>query len=782
MMNPELRKSQAITGAERRENALFLYSDWGVTRLAPQTESIVRVSCVEQGKELAAEPGEGILFQGQFAEWSYEDTGDLIQVTLPKLTVEISKKTGSFTYRDETGRLLLAEAGSESKALDEFDAYRSVVDENTKYEEIATPDGVKRVIKEVSSVFDKKLYHTRLSLEFQPDERIYGLGQAEEGLLNLRGSTQYLHQANLKIAIPFFVSSKNYGLLFATGSPAVFSDTQYGSYFYTEADRQMDFYFIRGDNLDGVVKGYRLLTGKAAMLPRWAFGFIQSQERYETQEEILAIVAEYRRRGIGLDGIVLDWCSWTGDQWGQKTFDPERFPNPKEMTDKLHEQNAHFMISIWPNMREGTDNYREFSEQQFLLPASEIYDAFNPKARQLYWKQAREGLFDKGVDAWWCDSCEPFTPEWGRQMKPEPSAMYHEFADTASKYLPQDRMNAYGLAHAQTMYEGQRGTGSGKRVVNLTRNTYTGGQRYGVILWSGDTYASWETLKRQIPAGLNFCASGFPYWTLDIGAFFVRKGTQWFWNGDYNQGTADLGYRELFTRWFQYGVFLPVFRSHGTDFRREIWQFGEEGEPFYEALKAAVQLRYRLLPYIYSWAGKVWKDDSTMMRMLAFDFPQDEKALDIKDEYMFGSSILVCPITEPMYYGAHSVPLNVEKKGRLVYLPAGCDWYDFYTDEKYRGGQTVFAQAGLDRIPLFVKAGSILPMARPLQHTGELAETEVEYHVYPGADAEFQLYSDDGDGYGYETGGYTVKNLSWDDAKRELWDGEGQTIQAALHQ
>ena len=776
MLHVEQRKSRKITKIERRQDALYLQSEWGSISLKPQTEEIVRISCTIDGKQPQEETSIGICYAGSFSDWGYQTDEKMIRVRMPKLTIEIDRETGSFCYRDETGNLLLRETANESKVLEAFDSYKTVVDEHTKVEEIVTPDGIKQMVKEASREFDKKLYHTRLSLEFCEQERLYGLGQAEEGLLNLRGSTQYLHQANLKISIPFLLSSNGYALLFATGSPAVFSDTQYGSYFYTEADRQMDFYMICGKRMDDLVKGYRILTGKAALLPRWAFGFIQSQERYETQEEILEIAREYRNRKIGLDAIVLDWCSWTGEQWGQKSFDPQRFPSPKEMTDRLHAMNVHFMISVWPNMRKDTENYREFLEKKYLLPASEIYDAFSADARKLYWKQAKEGIFDYGTDAWWCDSSEPFCPEWGKTMKPEPSVMYRDFVSAASQYLPQEVMNGYGLVHAQTIYEGQRGCASKKRVTNLTRNTYLGGQKYGVILWSGDISASWDTLRKQIVAGLNFCASGFPYWTLDIGAFFVKKGTQWFWNGDYDEGETDLGYRELFVGWFQYGAFLPVFRSHGTDIRREMWNFGEDGDMFYEALKAANQLRYRLIPYIYSWAGKVWKEDRTMMRMLAFDFADDACAMDVKDEYMLGESILVCPVTKPMYYGVHSRELKVEEKIRKVYLPKGCDWYDFYTDRLYEGGQTIVAEAPIDHIPLFIKAGSILPMTEPLQSTEELKNARVEFHVYPGADAQFHLYEDDGDGYGYEQGEYTIRTLIWQEKQKKLFEQGNERI------
>ena len=769
MLEVSPRKSCSITQVEKRDRAVLLHSARGTTRLEPITDSIVRVCYIEHG-EFSEDRGIGIQFEGAHPQWRCEETPEEVVLYLSQCVVRVSKASASLSYWDANQSLLLSERDHESKQLERFMTYKTVIDADTRVEEVVTPDGIKRSIKEAKKIPDRELYHTRLFLQFKPDEKLYGLGQAEEGVLNLRGTTQYLHQANLKIAIPFLLSSKGYGLLFATGSPAIFNDTIYGSYFYTEADEQMDFYFIYGPELDMVVKGYRLLTGKAAMLPRWAFGYMQSQERYETQDELIQTVEEHRRRQIGLDGIVQDWCSWSGDAWGQKTLDPQRYPTPEAMMEHLHQLHARLMISIWPNMSQGTDNHREFAEKNLLLPASEIYNAFDPRARALYWKQVKEGLFDKGIDAWWCDSSEPFTPEWGRHIKPEPSDMYHAFVEDASRYVPQACMNAYGLFHAQTMYEGQRGSGSTKRVINLTRNTYTGGQRYGVVLWSGDTYASWETLKKQIPSGLNFCATGFPYWTVDIGAFFVKKGVQWFWNGEYDLGLDDLGYRELFVRWYQYGAFLPIFRSHGTDVRREIWHFGEEGSMFYEALKKANQLRYRLIPYIYSWAGKVWKDDSTLMRMLAFDFPEDAAALEVTDAFMFGSSLLVCPITEPMYYGHNSVALEVQEKGRWVYLPQGCDWYDFYTGARYTGGQTIFAQADIDHIPLFVRSGSILPLTQPLQNTDEVVDAPIEYHVYAGSDAEFELYEDDGDGYGYENGQYTVTRLVWKEQEQKLFD------------
>jgi alpha-D-xyloside xylohydrolase len=346
--------------------------------------------------------------------------------------------------------------------------------------------------------------------------------------------------------------------------------------------------------------------------------------------------------------------------------------------------------------------------------------------------------------------------------------MYHEFYDTACRYIPAELTNSYGLFHARAIYEGQHGTTEDKRVINLTRNGYTGQQRYGAILWSGDISATWTTMKRQIAAGLNFCASGLPYWTLDIGAFFVKKGVQWFWNGDYERGYEDLGYRELFTRWFQYGCFLPVFRSHGTDFRRELWHFGNEGDPFYEALLKMNHLRYELMPYIYSMSARVWKDDYTMLRMLAFDFAMDLRTFEINDQFLFGESLMVCPVTEPMYYVKGSKPMEGASKSREVYLPEGADWYDYWTNRFYTGGQRITAEAPIDIIPLYVKAGSILPMTCFMNYVDEIPNAPIEVRIYPGRDVDFELYEDAGNSYRYEAGEYAVTTLSWSEPEQKL--------------
>ncbi|MBQ4085464.1 MAG: DUF4968 domain-containing protein [Clostridia bacterium] len=754
-----------IVSFERKNDALHIATERGQLLIEPQTERIMRIRYTRR-EAFSDRTGIGIMHNASFPQWTLEEEDDCVRLKTASLCLFISKSDAAIRYQLPDGTLLLQEREKDPRELESFSSYKLADEAEAVIEEVSTADGVKKVVREAEKIFDKELYHTRLHLHFQKNEHLYGLGQAEEGLLDLRGSTQYIHQANRKIGVPFLLSTCGYGILLATGSPAVFEDTQYGSYLYTEADVEMDYYFIAGATFDALIRSYHLLTGKAAMLPAWAFGFMQSQERYETQQEMLDVAREYRRRGLGLDLIVLDWRSWVGDLWGQKTMDPDRFPDLQGLTDSLHKDDIRMMVSIWPNMSTDCDNYKEFKEKGMLLPAADVYDAFREDARQVYWRQAEEGIFSYGTDAWWCDSSEPFTPEWSRKERPEPGEQYREFVEQASLHMPAEAANAYGLVHAQGIYEGQRASGSAKRVVNLTRNGYTGGQRYGTILWSGDTEATWETFRKQIPAGLNLCAAGLPYWTLDIGAFFVKRGMPWFWSGDYEAGMEDLGYQELFTRWFQYGAFLPIFRSHGTDVRREMWAVTHP--EFYNALVRANRLRYQLLPYIYSSAASVWLNDDTMLRLLAFDYPKDHKACAIKDQYLFGPNVMVCPITEPMYFEADSRPLQ-KPKTRKVYLPEGSDWFDFYTNERYEGGQTIVVNAPIDRIPLFIKAGSILPMTKAAACAREALSGDIVLKVYPGKDALFTLYEDAGDSYEYETGAYTTTTFVWNDTEKQTY-------------
>lgn len=765
-------KQAAIKLVMKSEFDLVLETENGKIKLVPYSARIIRV-VYTLADDFSDAPGFGLVPLAPDCEWETSETEDTVIVTTSEIRLEIDKQTSAFTYYDRNHKLLAKEPARGGKVLDPYDAYNTVLDDTSVTEKVATADGVKEVVLDAKKAFYKKLYHTKLEMEWSEGEAIYGLGQQEEGSLNLRGTRQYIHQANLKIAMPFFVSTNGYGMLFHTYSPLIFNDNEYGSYIYNEAASELDFYFICGNSLDDIIGGYRQITGKATMLPLWTFGYMQSQERYESQQEIIDTVSEYRSRKIPLDSIVLDWQSWESGKWGQKSFDASRFPDVPRMMQELHEMGAHMMISIWPNMHESGENYLEMKERGCLLPRSEIYDAFSDEARSLYWKQTNEGLFSKGIDAWWCDSSEPYTPEWTNTVKPEPDKNYLSFHEMAKAYLDEEYTNAYALLHARSIYEGQRGETSEKRVVNLTRSGYIGQQRYGTILWSGDTTAKWKTLRDQIPAGLSMCASGMPYWTLDIGAFFVKRGHTWFWDGDFEEGSNDLGYRELYTRWFQYGAFLPVFRAHGTDTRREIWQFGDKGEPFYDTLVKFVELRYRLLPYLYSLAAMVTLKDYTMMRLLAFDFQHDDNVYNIKDQFMLGGALMVCPVTSPMYFGPQSTPLQNVSKTRAVYLPEGTDWYDFWTNERYNGGQTITVNADIDTMPLFVKAGSILPLAgENVQHSGMIPQDRFKLKIYSGCNGEFNLYQDENDNYKYENGDYSLIRLNWDNETGVLHVGE----------
>jgi alpha-D-xyloside xylohydrolase len=439
------------------------------------------------------------------------------------------------------------------------------------------------------------------------------------------------------------------------------------------------------------------------------------------------------------------------------------------MMNDLHALHAKLMVSIWPTMHPGGANWSEMHNQGFLLGNQATYDAFNPAARACYWKQANDGLFSHGLDAWWCDCTEPFEADWKDPVKPGPEERLKINAEEAKRYLDPAYINAYSLLHSKGIYEGQREVTQSKRVVNLTRSAYAGQQRYATITWSGDTAANWETLRWQIPAGLNFCATGLPYWTLDIGAFFVKKKPElWFWCGDYEQGVDDLGYRELYVRWFQYGAFLPMFRPHGTDTPREIWRFGNPGELVYDTLVKYLRLRYRLMPYIYSLAGLVTHQDDTMLRVLPFDFRHDPSTYDIDDEYMFGPAFLVCPVTKPMYFAANSTPLEEVEKTRSVYLPSGSDWYDFWTGKRYVGGQTIAADAPLETMPLYVRSGSIVPIGPEIQFTGDQPDAPIELWIYPGQDGDFTLYEDEGDNYNYEKGAYAAIQIRWEEQERRL--------------
>ncbi|MDR0964014.1 MAG: glycoside hydrolase family 31 protein [Clostridium sp.] len=645
-------------------------------------------------------------------------------------------------------------------SLQATDLYHYVYDqEDAKLSTNMTADGLRANAEDGRLELDRKGYTATLRFDWQ-EEALFGLGSFEGGRLNLRSGTTHLFQQNMDISVPVLVSSRGYGLLFDCMSYMRFEDDETQSSMYMDAVERLDYYFMFGPSMDGVVAQYRDLTGDVPLLPKWAFGYWQSKERYETANELLEIAQRFRKEGLPIDAIVQDWKTWEGDNWGEKIFDASRFPNPCELTDKLHDMNLHLVLSIWPNTMPGGINNTEFLQNGSLLGNRSTYNAFDKDARALYWKQTNDGLFSKGVDAWWCDCTEPFECEWKGATRNNPEDTAMNTVAGFKKYIDADKINGYSFYHSMGIYEGQRGVTDRKRVLNLTRSAFTGQQRFATVAWSGDISATWQVFREQLAAGLNFCATGNPYWTFDIGGFFVKSlPGLWFWKGDYPDGCKDPAYRELYVRWLQMGTFMPIMRSHGTDTPREPWQFGQKGDIFYDTIVRYLKLRYQLLPYLYSLAADVSFRSGTMLRMLAFDF-DDSKTWAVADQFMLGRALMVCPVSEPMYYRKEAT--------RDVYLPLGKGWYDFYTHAYYEGGQTIHAAAPLNIIPVFVPCGSILPMCEASVSTADADFSYIHLFIYEGSDASFVFYDDAGDSYDYEQGVCMTIPIDWDDTGKVL--------------
>jgi len=539
-------------------------------------------------------------------------------------------------------------------------------------------------------------------------------------------------------------------------------DEQQRISFWSEVADQIDYYFISGENMDEVISGYRTVTGKAPVMPEWAMGFWQSRQRYTNQEELLDVVREYRKRNIPFDNIVLDWQYWPADKWGDHQFDATRFPDPDGMIRTLHDDlNARIMISVWPKYYVGTENYEAMKSKGYLYMRnvemerrdwigylSTFYDAFNADARTAFWNQINIALYSRGIDAWWLDATEPDItsnlPMEERKAMMNPTAL-----GSADRYF-----NAYSLVQAQGVYEGQRATDPENRVFILTRSAFAGLQRYSAANWSGDIAARWHDMAAQIPCGLNMSMSGIPWWTMDIGGFSVESRY-------HNPSPADLDeWRELMTRWHQYGAFVPLFRSHGEFPFREIYNTAPDNHIAYKTMIEYNRLRYRLMPYIYSLAGQAWLNDYTIMRGLTMDFSLDTEVFDIADQYMFGPSLMVNPVTE---YKARS---------RNVYLPSAYGWYDVRTGRHYAGGTVIEADAPYEWMPLFAREGSLIPTGPDIQYTGEKEADPLTLWVYGGADGAFELYEDEGDNYNYEHGAYTLIPLTWNEAERTLTIGK----------
>lgn len=641
-----------------------------------------------------------------------------------------------------------------------------------------TVDGERSFVENADEIKIGEAYEAKVIFEIEEDEAIYGLGQHEDGIYNYRNKTEYLYHNNMKIPMPVFISSKNYAVFFDCASMMIYEEKDNKITITLDAVDQIDYYVICGMCFDDLIAGIRTLTGNAVMLPKWAFGYIQSKERYKTQEEILQVAQEFEKRNIPVGCIVLDWLSWEDGKWGNKIFDKSRFPDAKKMVDELHKKGIAFMISVWPNCKEGCENNDEFAKAGKLLCNYSNYDAFDEEARDIYWKQCEKELFAAGTDAWWCDSTEPFTPDWNGETKRDENVRYDMARESTNKYLDARNSLAYPVWHSRGIYEHQRAVCDTKRVCNLTRAGYPGVQQYGTILWSGDIAATWEVYRHQIAEGLSMGLSGMPYWTLDAGAFFVgnteswkrwanvKEGTRpWFWHGSFEEGVADMGYRELYTRWLQLATFLPIMRSHGTDTPREPWQFGEKGTVYYDTILKYINLRYEIMPYTYSLAAQVVMSSYTMMRSLMFDFAADEKVKDIWQEYMFGPAFLVAPVLEAFEFGTDSTPLNKEAKVD-VYLPKSAKWYDYETKQVYEGGQTITAMAPVSKMPLYVRSGAIIPKASDVNKEADTVE------VYAGSDGMFVLYVDNGYDYSYEKGEMTSIPFIWNEEKQSLLIGK----------
>jgi alpha-D-xyloside xylohydrolase len=699
--------------------------------------SMVRVLKWPEGKTYTKE-SLSVIKTPQKTSFRIKQSGNLLSLKSDKIQVELNLKSGKIAYSTLKGEALLSEKEQGVVFTDFNDA------------------GVKTY-----SVFQ--------SFFLDRDEAIYGLGEQQNGKMVQRNLKLTMIEGNTDDYIPFFVSVKGYGLYWDNYSPTLFVDGPEETSFKSDVGDCLDYYFMYGATADGVIAEMRDLTGQVPMFPLWTYGYWQSKERYKSQDELVGVVKKYRELEVPFDGIIQDWQYWGNNYlWNAMEFLNADFYNPQKMVDDVHNLHAHMIISIWNSFGPQTKQYRELDKIGALMdfqtwPQSgsdkwppnrdypsgvRVYDPFNPEARDIYWKYLNKGIFSLGMDGWWMDSSEPDHLDF------KPSDLDNK------TYLGSFRKvrNAFPLMTVGGLYQHQRSVTSDKRVFILTRSAFAGQQRYGANTWSGDVTASWDALRNQISAGLNFSLCGIPYWNSDIGGFFLSR---------FRKKLDDAGYRELYARWIQFGTFCPMMRSHGTDAPREIYQFGKKGDRVYDAIEKFINLRYILLPYIYSASWDVTANQSSMMRALMMDFPKDKRALDINDQYMFGKSLLVCPVTMPMYSKDTNEDFSTIKTKEL-YLPKGADWFDFWTGNKFTGGQTIKKEAPLDIIPLYVKAGSILPVGPKVQYATEKRWDNLEIRVYEGANGEYTLYEDENDNYNYEKGVYSTITFSWDDAKKVL--------------
>lgn len=602
----------------------------------------------------------------------------------------------------------------------------------------------------------KPSFTVRQGFALDAGEAIYGVGQVMDNKMNRRNSTHRMQNENMFTYSPYFMSVKGYAVFWDNYSISTFNDNRQELSF-EGLGHCADYYFMVGGNADGVIANMRTLTGEVPMLPLWSYGFFQSKERYQTQSELLDVLKKYRTLRIPIDVMIQDWRYWpeynkSDSAWNAQLFDAERYPDPVKWVEEIHKLNSKLLIVTWPGFGPKTDQRREFDSKNMIVnfdtwppnSGARPYDVFNPEARNIYWSYLNKRIFSRiHNDGWWLDSTEP-----DHINKKESD---YELPTYLGSY--RSVKNAYSMMHNAGIATNQRATTSDKRVVILTRSGFIGQQRYGSNTWSGDVASTWDMLERQIPAALNFTLMGIPHWNSDIGGFFAGR-----WrNGG---GTQHPEFQELYVRWMQFGAFSPMMRSHGTELPREIFQFGERGTWCFDAQERILKLRYRLLPYIYSTSWDVSANQGTFMRPMVMDFASDPQTHDLGHQYLFGRSLLVAPVTR---YKARTWP---------VYLPEGSNWYDFWTNKYFTGGQTVEANAPADQLPVFVKAGAVLPWGPEVQYSTEKKWDALEMRVYPGADGRFVLYEDENDNYNYEKGMYSTIEFNWNEASRTLTIGD----------
>lgn len=727
---------------------------------------IVRIVKKPVGSPLHSVKSLSVTKQPQPTKFTLQQTKEAIRLKSEFLELVVNSSDGSVLFRDEKKKVLLAEKGNGTSFKPFNDA------------------GINTLTVAQSFTLDQ-------------DEPIYGLGILQNGKMSQRNQKVRMVQNNTWDFVTFFQSIKGYGVYWDNYSPTTFADDENGTSFSSEVGTAIDYYFMHGGSADAVVAQMRELTGQVPLFPLWTYGYWQSKERYKSQQEIVGVVKKYRDLGVPLDGIIQDWQYWGNNyQWNAMDFISPDFPDAKKMVSDIHGMNARLAVSIWSSFGPMTKPYRELDSKGMLFnfktwPESgreswppdlnypsgvRVYDAYNPEARNIYWKYLNEGVFKLGIDAWWMDSTEP------DHLSQKPEDM-----DTKT-YLGSLRKvrNAYPLMTVGGVYDNQRATSSDKRVFILTRSAFAGQQRYGASVWSGDVNSSWESLRNQVPAGLNFTLTGNPHFNSDIGGFFAGA-----YNKTWNDGSGSKNpmFQELYVRWLQYATFTPMMRSHGTDVPREIYQFGKKGDVVYDAIESFIKLRYSLLPYIYSTSWDVSANQSSFMRALAMDFVADRKVWDLGNQYLFGKSLLVVPVVQAQYTPEKVVKTN-EQDGwdknegsrreepstvdfnapqkTTIYLPAGTSWFDFWTNERIEGGREIEKKINLSSIPVYVKAGSIIPMGPEVQYATEKPWNHLTLKIYPGADASFVLYEDEFDNYNYEKGAFSTIEFKWNDKQRTL--------------